>query len=403
MKQLLTFLLFCSLTTLTFASDIQTGEHIEINERSTQNLYLVGGNVSVNSPVEGDLLVAGGNVHLQDSLLDDVLLAAGSLDLDAYCGDDLRMIAGEVNISQDILGDLVVTAGEVRIEKNVTIHGSVIALAGEIEIYGTVLGDVRVAGGEVEIHGDVKGRLDIRAGEIELDGQVVGQSTLVAKSIDLGSDANFLNDVAYWSKEDGLDFTDHLAEGVKVHYDQDLRSELLDINWEQSMKEGFIYWSGFRVLSGLMMTLLMFVFLRNYFSRNAGTTSKGTLSILFTGLAALLCLPLISVFAFATVIGIPVGIISSAVLVILLLSSNALASVMGAFELKHYLNKDWSQGRTLLASMGLFIGLRLLSFLPFLGSLVSLAAGALAIGYIIKTLRQTNKPHASGGGGEDLV
>lgn len=402
MKQLFTFLLFCSLTTLTFASDIQTGKDIEINERSTQNLYLIGGNVTVNSTVEGDLLVAGGNVHLQDSLLDDVLLAAGSLDLNAYCGDDLRMIAGEVNISQDILGDLVVTAGEVRVEKNVTIHGSVIALAGEIEIHGTVLGDVRAAGGEIKIYGDVKGRLDLRAGEININGQVVGLSTLVAKSIDLGGDANFLNDIAYWSKEEDLNFTDHIATGVKVHFDSDLRSELLDINWEQSMKEGFIYWSGFRVLSGLMMTLLIFVFLRNYFSRNAGTTSKGTLSILFTGLAALICLPLISVFAFATVIGIPVGIISSALMVILLLSSNALASVMGAFEIKHYLKKDWSQGRTLLASIGLFVGLRLLSFLPFLGSLVSIAVGALAIGYIIQTIRQPSKSQG-GGTGEGLV
>ncbi|MEM6378007.1 MAG: polymer-forming cytoskeletal protein, partial [Bacteroidota bacterium] len=358
MKQLFTFLLLCSLTTLTFASEILTGENIEINERSTQNLYLVGGDISVNSPIEGDLLVAGGNVHVQDSLLDDVLMAAGSLSLEAYCADDLRMVAGEVHIAQDILGDLVVTAGEVKVEKNVTIHGSVIALAGEIEIHGTVLGDVRASGGEVEIHGNVQGRLDIRAGEIEIDGSVDGLSTLVGRSIDLGRSASFQNDVAYWSKEEDVDFTDHLANGVKVHFDQDLRSELLDINWEQSMKEGFIYWSGFRVISGLMMTLLIFVFFRNYFSRNAGTTSKGTLGILFTGLAALICLPLISVFAFATIIGIPVGIISSAVLVILLLSSNALASVMGAFEIKHYLNKDWSQGRTLLASMGLFIGLR---------------------------------------------
>lgn len=402
MKQLFTFLLFCILTTFSFASDIQTGEDIEINKRSTQNLYLIGGNISVNSPVEGDLLVAGGNVHVRDSLLDDVLLAAGSLTMDAYCGDDLRMIAGEVHISQDIHGDLVVTAGEVKIEKNVTIHGSVIALAGEIEIHGTVLGDVRASGGEVEIHGDVKGRVDIRAGEIELDGRMDGFSTLVGKSIELGPNASFQNDVAYWSKAEDVDFSEHLADGVKAHYDQDLRSELLDINWEQSMKEGFIYWSGFRILSGLMMTLLTFVFFRNYFSRNAGTTSKGFLGILFTGLAAIICLPLISVFAFATIVGIPVGIISSAALVILLLSSNALASVMGAFEIKHYLNKDWSQGRTLLASMGLFIGLRLLSFLPFLGSLVSLAVGALAIGYIIKTIRQPGRG-SNGQSGEDLV
>jgi cytoskeletal protein CcmA (bactofilin family) len=400
MKQLLTFILLLSACTYSFASDIQTGGNIEINERSTQNLYLIGGDIYINKAVEGDLLAAGGSIYLRDSLLDDVLLAAGSLHLEAYCGDDLRMIAGEVTISEDIMGDLVVTAGEVMIAENVTIHGSVIALAGQIEIYGTVLGDIRASGGEIEIHGDVQGRMDLRAGNIEIDGRIVGLSTLVAKSIDLGSNANFNNDVAYWTKDQDIDFSDHLSTGVVARYDNDLKNELLDINWEKSLKEGLIYWSGFRLISGLVLTMLLFVLLRNYFSRNAGTTAKATASILLTGFGALICLPLISVFAFATIIGIPVGIISSAIFVIILMSSNALASVMGAFELKHYLQKDWSQGRTLLASVGLFVGLRLLSFLPFVGSVVSVAAGALAIGYIIKTIRKpsNNTPTNEGNG-----
>lgn len=399
---LLIFGLLCAV--FAFGQNLRSGEQVDINEKTNENLYLVGGDIYVNKPIAGDLVAAGGEIHLRDSLLDDVILAAGTLNVEAFCADDLRMIAGEVRISEDILGDLVLMAGEARIEEGVIVHGSVIGAVGDLRIDGKVLGDVKLRAGEVKLRGEVLGQLNIIAGEIDIDGHIKGQSTLAAMEISLGSDATFHNDVNYWTKEGTVDFDDHLQSGSNANFDTGLKNEFMDVNWEKTFKDGKIAFNGFRLISGLFLTLLIFLFGRPYFQRNAGTFLAEPAPVLVKGMITLIGLPVFSALAFATVIGIPVGLITSSLFVVALLSSNALASVIGVFELNKWQDKDWGKGRLLLLSLALFVGIRLLSFIPILGGIFSFAVGAVAIGYIVQTIRRkpkgglpTNEPN------EDLV
>ncbi|MEO0340036.1 MAG: hypothetical protein AAF242_12575 [Bacteroidota bacterium] len=399
---LLIFGLLC--TVFVFGQNLRSGETVDINEKTNENLYLVGGDININKTIAGDLVASGGEIHLRDSLLDDVILAGGSLNVDAYCGDDLRMVAGEVKISEDILGDLVLMAGEARIDEGVTIHGSVIGAVGELKIYGKVLGDVKLRAGDVRVGGEVLGQLNIIAGEIDIDALIKGQSTLAAMEINLSHEAAFQSDVNYWTKAGTIDFSDHLQSGSTANFDTGLKNEFMDVNWEKTFRDGKVAFNGFRLVSGLFLTLLIFLFGRPYFQRNAGTFLSEPAPVLVKGLVTLIGLPIFSAFAFATVIGIPVGLIASSLFVIALLSSNALASVIGAFEINKLQEKDWSKGRLLLLSLALFAGIRLLSFIPIMGGIISFVVGAVAIGYIVQTIRRkpkgglpTNEPT------EDLV
>lgn len=386
------------------ASEIKTGKTVTVDEKTEENLYLLGGDIQVNEVVMGDLIAAGGEIFLRGDLQDDALLCAGELHVDAQCEDDLRALAGELTITHDIQGDLLVAAGEITLAEDVTVHGSVIGAGGEITINGRVLGDIRLRAGEIALNGDVQGRLDLRAGEIRIDGEISNPSTLAAHEIHLGSRAMFRADVAYWCKEDQIDFSDHLADGVEAHYDSQLKTELADMDWERAFKKGFVVWNGFRLLSGLVLTLLFFGLFRGFFARNAGLAKGQTGNMILYGLGLFIGLPLLSAFAFATVVGIPVGIISTAVFVTATTSSNALAAVIGAYEVKARGTDQWSRINPLLLSLGLFVGLRLIGFLPGIGGLLTTVAGAFAIGWIILAIRGKGKNEAEGeSGNEELV
>ena len=396
-------ILCCALASFSlFASEIKTGQDVEVNEKTSENLYLAGGNITINAVVEGDLIAAGGEIYLRDSLLDDVMLGAGELHMDAYCADDFRAIAGEMTISKDVLGDLIVMAGEITIEEGVTIHGSIISAGGEIRINGTVLGDVRMRGGQLELNGKIMGRVDVRGGQIEINNEMGNLVTIAAINIDLGPNALFQSDVSYWAKDGEVDFTDHLAAGVNAHYDTSLKSELADINLEETLKSGIMAWNVFRLISGLFLTLLFFSLFKGFFKRNAGIARNQAGPMILSGVALFFALPLLSAFAFATIVGIPIGIISSAIFIAALTGSSALASVITAFEINKQKEKNWSNSSLLFLSLGLFVALRLIGMVPFFGGFVGLIASGFALGWIISAIRNKRKNQHSGGS-SDMV
>jgi hypothetical protein len=370
------------------ASDYKAGEKVNITEQQDDNTYVAGGEVFINAIIKGDLIVAGGEVEVNDSINEDATIAGGEIIVSGVIGDDLRVFGGEIRISKDVYGDLIVTGGEVVIEASVTVWGDLILAGGEVTSYATVKGDVKAAGGEMDLGGQIDGQLDIVGGELNLYATVNGISSISAQNLNLYPEARFNSDVRYWSNEGKVDFENYLAEGASATFDEDLKKEF---NFEFDMKKAMWTFTLFRIFSGLVLISLLVALVGRFFRRNAGSVKDHMGKYLGAGLLLFLGLPILSMVAFGTVIGIPLGVVGISFFVILLVMANALTAVVAAYEIREYRRENWGPGVMIAISAALFIALRLLDMVPVAGSLVNFALSAVAVGYVLKMLRKKGR------------
>ncbi len=373
------------LFTQVHASEYKAGQNVNITEKQEGNTYVAGGEVYIDAVINGDLIVAGGEVFVNDSINDDAIIAGGEITITGVAGDDLRVFGGEIRITKDVYGDLVITGGEVVIEASVTVWGDLIVAGGEVSSYANIKGNVKAAGGEMELGGQIDGNLDVVGGELELYAIVNGTSSISAQDLDLNSEARFNSDVRYWTEEGRVDFGDHLGEGARASFDEDLKKEF---NFEFDMKKAIWTFTIFRIFSGMVLISLLVALMGRFFKRNAGGVRDHMGKYLGAGLLLFLGLPVLSMVAFGTVIGIPLGVVGMSLFVILAVIASSLTAVVAAYEIREYRRENWGTGVMIAISVGLFIALRMLDMVPVAGSLVNFALSAIAVGYVLKMMRK---------------
>ena len=126
--------------------------------------------------------------------------------LEAPVRDDARLAGGEIIIRSDVFGDVVVGGGKLEITEGATIHGDLYIGGGEVRIAGKVLGKIDVAGGEIIFSGEAMNAVKMQAGELTVDGVIRGPAQLVGRKINLGSGAQFHDQINYWCRAGEMDF-----------------------------------------------------------------------------------------------------------------------------------------------------------------------------------------------------
>ncbi|MCB9080657.1 MAG: hypothetical protein H6555_02990 [Lewinellaceae bacterium] len=389
MKRILTGLLFVwgSFVSV-YGQQVHTGPHVKL-EGSQSNVYVAGGNVNVTGEVAGDLIGAGGEVVIDGQVKKDILLAGGQVTLNGASQEDVRIIGGEIRITRDIAGDLNVTGGEVRIEEGVHIGGSLLVAGGEVRCYGTIAGDVYLAGGDVQLYGEVGGNLDVRSGNLYLNSRVNGQAKIITDKLSLGDEAWVGGAVSYWQRKGKVDWANHLAEGNEAKFDDSLKPRYAKVNWQAQVKTAAQVWMAYRLVAGLLLTLLLGVMFPRYFERKTGVMQNQPGRSFARGMFVFLGLPIVSGLAMVTIIGIPVGLVGISAFTIAATLANAATAVLGAYEWERWSKSNWSQGRLVIASLGVFMGLRMVSFVPVIGTLATFILAAITIGHL---LRRTEPP-----------
>jgi len=384
--------LFILLPLFALASQIKTGEKVDVREPATENLVITGAKVDVNAEANRDLTVIGGEINLRDVLRQDGLIAGGEIKVEGICEEDLRILGGDITLREPIAGDLLILGGAIHLEAGAEVGGDVVVIGGEVDIDSPVRGDVKIRGGEVTINGMVAGKLDLAGGRLSLNSTVKDASTLKARYLDLGRDARFYKDVRYWQKEGEIDFSDHLAEGIKAHYDPGLKSDLMDLQWEEVRKKG-LYWTRlFQVVSGLFLLLVLYLTLRRFLAARTGNGRKLALASSVYGVAALVGLPILSAFAFVSVVGLPIGVVSFSMFVILAAIANALAALLIAFEWEKSQGRDWNKWTLLGVAGSAFLLMRVLAFVPLLGTVVNSLLSIWAVGYLLLLIWRQQHP-----------
>ncbi len=365
---------------------IEYGNNITISKPVYEDLYITAGTVTINAPIYGDLVIAGGTIIINDSVANDILLVGGTVTLNGFVGDDIRCAGGNLRISKNVTGDVVVIGGTVVIDNGVTI-GGLLTSGGDITVDGNVNGEVRGAFGELILNGNITKDIDCRGGKITVNGTIGGKAAISATDIIIGNNAAFNSDVRYWNKKGTLDFKQALKSG-KATYDASLR-----------MQTGKWYYLGAATIIGLLwylgMALLMIMIVEYLFGytmkKAADTVLNNSLKCLGYGFLFLLGVPLAAVVTLVTIIGVPIGILLLFGYVALIILAAVVTSVAAAHWFNNRNSYQWNYWRMVFAAFGIFIVLKLLSSIPFVGWLLMILLTCMAFGGILLNINWKRK------------
>ncbi len=398
LKSFIPFLMLILLGGTLWATDFQIGESVTIDQPMENNIFLMTSEIVILAPVRGDLFAMTGQCSARDTLHDDVLLLAGDIDLEAPCMDDVRVLTGDIKVNEVIRGDLMVLSGNLILGPDGVIEGSLHLLTGSAILNGRVVGDVHIKGSEVTLNGPIGGALNITSGELNINNRIEGPSKLAAGSLTLGEGAFFNQNVRYYAgNQDDLDFSGKLEAGAQAIGDKSLKDELSQFN-KKSWRKNFWYIQLYRFFAASLLVVLMVLFFNPFFKRHAGKALRDGGGHLLTGALLLIGLPIVSIIAMATILGIPLGIIGLSLFTILLTLSSALTAVVASYEIRNRQNADWSTGLIILVGIGLVGILKLIEAIPFAGSILVFLVTAVAIGFVLSSLRSDNGDRSGGQG-----
>jgi hypothetical protein len=383
------------LTASAFASNVKGGGEVTVSTPVEGNLYVGAGKVYINAPVSGDLVAGCGEISVKDSVMEDAAIGSGNARIEGAIGGDLRIGAGDVTIESNIGGDLVVGSGNIVIQEGVVIYGDLIIGGGNVTLNGTVKGKITITAGELQFNGIGEQDMEAKAGVLNINGKVLGKSKLAATNIGLGENARFGGDVAYWVQTGKLDFSGKLASGAQAKFDPSLQISQNEWDWRHFGMGFVLFWLWRLLTASLLIALMVWLFPR-FFKNSVDNFYKEYMKKFGWGILYFLVGPMIIFVALITVIGIPLGLIAMAVYGISLMLCQVLTATMAAYELQRYQGKTWKPGQLMLVGIGMYILLKILMFIPFIGFLFLFILASIAFGSILMNIFKKEKPSLVG-------
>lgn len=341
------------------------------DELVNRDLFLGAGYIKILGNVNGDIFAVGGDFENNGHINGDIILGAGNSIIGGKVDGDLRIGAGRVVVNGEIGRNATVLSSDILLEKDSAINGNLNILSGKVTLNGFVGGDFRASAENVLINGLVKGDVE------------VGSSTLT-----FGPDAKINGNLTYRSADEML-----VPEGV-VDGEVIRKEPVADENFEENRRkaeEGIkvfhVVRKAISILSYLIIGTILILMFTDFMKKTALTIQEKPLFSLGLGFVGLIVIPIAALLVMITVIGIPIGIISlMGYGVLLYLAKLPAALWIGSKILK-------GENKPLLPMiLGIFI-LMLVSFIPYLGNLVSFAAMVFGIGsYMINLRNVFQKP-----------
>lgn len=360
---------------------------VVIDENIGDDVYAAGETVIIEAIVEGDLLAAGNEIEVNNRVEEDLIVGGGSISVNSSVGDDARVAGGYITISNIIEDDLVVAGGHVVVEEFGLIKGNLISYGGTIEMYGDVEGDVKIYGGDLNLSGDINGSLDARAGDLVFNGTVKGTSIIAARNLELGSDADFKDDVRYWSKNDDYDIRDFVSKGA-VEFDEELEV-VKDRDWEFGNTGSAFWWILQLTMVGIIAALFNTLF-PNAFRKVQSIVKSDTGRSFGYGLLYIIFTPVLSLFLIVIIIGIPIGLTMLLLYVMTLLFATTLVSLVTAYYLDEYYHRNWNSAEIIGITMLCFAIIKFVGLIPYAGWIFKILLIAIVFGGIILLI--INKP-----------
>ena len=390
----ITSLLALLLTLPALALRFESGENVRISQAVYEDIYVFSGTIYIDAPVYGDIWCAGGTVTVIDTVTGDIVLGGGNIYLRGTVLDDVRAAGGTLTISGHIGGDLLVTGGTISVERDAVIDGTVAVSGGTVAFSGIARGIFKSVAGKLDLNGTVEKDFEFNGGELTLNGTIGGASQLVAQNITIGGNAALRGPVRYWAEAGEISFGNALQNGATASFDPSLRK-----HFEQPDAK-FLGFASFLavlwyLLAGFTLLWLGQWFFGRTFKAAATTASAEPVRSLGYGFLYFVVVPVAIVLLFITVIGIPIGLIALLFYGLFFALASIITALVGANWIDQRKAYNWRLLQLVFVALGLLVVLKLLTFIPFLGWIVKIAAVLIAFGAILDNTRIFRRDRAS--------
>jgi cytoskeletal protein CcmA (bactofilin family) len=334
--------------------------------------FAAGQNVTVSRPVAGDLVAAGRAVALDSTVAGDGVVAGGMVRVNGAVAQNVYAAGGQVFINGALSRNARIAGGEVEITPSSRIEGGVSIAAGEARVNGSIAGYLQAMTGNLYIDGPISGDVEAYVGQLEL-----GPNTRINGRLRYVSNQELRRDPA----------AQVLGGIVRQPPPEGMAGP--GLRWARAV---FWVWT-----LGLMLMVTILVPALPGFFAGAGQVlySRPGLSALL-GFALLLLTPVASVFLLATLVGAPLGFLSLAAYLILIMVGYAAAgAALGDWLLKRLQpERAATLGRQIGAAVGGIFLVTLIGQVPILGGLAVLAALLMGMGAVALHLKQASRPAA---------
>jgi cytoskeletal protein CcmA (bactofilin family) len=299
-----------------------SGDTVSIDSAVADDIIAAGNMVSINAPVDS-AIVAGGTVNINAPVKGDVIAAGGQVYVNADVGGKVVTAGGNVNLGGNIGTNLIVAAGQVNI------------------LPGKMVGrDALIGGGQVVNAGHVNGTITVSANQFNNTGSA------------------------------GL---------VKFYKAEDPSPKREDYD------TGFSIFSLLAMLGYFILGLILVKSVPGIFQAVDGEVRSSTLLKTLLGFVMIIASFIALLLVAATVIGLPIAVISS----LLIFAALMLSGTFVSFSLGKWIGEraKIKQGDLVYFVIG-FVIINVLSLLPLVGGLVSLISMSLGFAAILYAARR---------------
>jgi len=356
---LATLLLTISMGTTVGAISFDFGNAVFVDEVQEDDVYLMGGNVSIESDINGDLYVAGGSVVISGNISEDLVVAGGNVTILGNINGDVRVAGGQITVLSNIGDDLVVAAGKVDIGREAVIGGTLLSGSGWLTVDGEVQEDIRGAMGMLMINGSVRGDVIVT----------------IQDNLDISEQAVIDGNLNYSALlEAGIP---EEVIGGKISFNKFEADEVL----EDVTYASYIY-QGVSFVAALIMALILVLLFPKLLVKSANTVREHAFKAFGMGVLTMIVGIVGSIVLLITIVGIPLGLIMFALLLIIVYLGKIFAA---AWIASFFVNYKKKVGRLKLyggISLAL-LGYHLLGLIPYIGWLFNVVLFLIGVGSIM--------------------
>lgn len=323
---------------------------VPANQVINHDYFAAGNNIIISGTVNGDTYIAGGNVDVNGNINGDLLVAGGQVNVRGTVAQNVRVVGGNIHITGKIGRNVSSAGGTVDVAPTAMISGSVVAAGGNFSLFGPVGKDLFIAGGNVELAGKVGGNADVRAG------------TLI-----VSNGANVAKDLIYTSPEKAQIASGAVIQGNTQYTPTPNQSQKQsDEAFWKTLLSIYIVIKLISFISGLIIGLLLIRFLPAYTSRTADYIRKDFWKSLGVGFLTLILAPFLIFLLLVSIIGIPIGLIIIASLLMVVYLAKIFAAVVIGRWIGQGLKKEYGMYTQFIIGAVLYFLLSLISPINFI-------------------------------------
>jgi len=343
--------------------------------------------------IGGDLFIAGGSVTVSQPISGDLIATGGSIDVDAPITGDAVVAGGKLRVGVDVGGSVYAAAGQLTV--NAKVGRNLRAAGGQAELgpKSEVVGNLSIAGGQVRLHGAVRGHVQAAGGRLLVDGPVGGDVLATTGQIELGPNARIAGKLRYRSGEQlKQDPAAQVAGGIEILLPAfggggDRQGPVDRHDRPRALASGFgwVWTIGLIVLASVLLAALP-----RFYANVTQTLSERPGMSLLLGFVLLVCTPFAALFAFITLIGIPLGLLLSALYLALLPVAYVSAGIgLGGWVLQRLRPDSATRlGWRIAAAAAALAVLAWVGWVPWLGWIIGFAALLAGLGALLMQTRR---------------